>query len=204
VFIILTPTFLRVKTLTLSPVLSLTISQTIQVTRVQISSIISATNRLHLIPAVTLTENLSVINFIVSTNTIVLFSDLRTLHQTIISICFVINTTNRYISLMALAVLFDGRTSRLAEKLHPRALEVTKIVIGDSVDTTHGVVKPFAVLAPCWLGVRALAVMQFLHAFALSLAVVQVGLSVHPADRLVDLGAPALLQTRPFVLHMGA
>jgi hypothetical protein len=121
-FVVLTAALLRVKTLALSPVLSLAVGQTVQVTRVQISSVVGAANRLHLITAVALTEDFSVVYFVVPANTVVLFSDLRTLHQTIVSVSFVINTANRHIPLMTLAVFLDGRTSRLAEKLHPRAL----------------------------------------------------------------------------------
>lgn len=121
-FIILTTALFRIDRFTFTPMKSLTTSKTIKETRIKISSVISTTNRLYLITTLTFTEDFRIINFIISTNTIILFSEFSTFHQTLISISSVINTTYWDISLMTLTIFFDRRTSGFTEKFNTSAL----------------------------------------------------------------------------------
>ena len=121
-FIILTTTLFRIKTFAFTPMKSFTTSKTIEETRIKIGSIIGTTNRLYLITTLTFSKNFRIINFIISTNTIILFSDFSTFHQTFISIGFIINTTNRYISLMTFTIFFNRRTSTFTEKFNTSTL----------------------------------------------------------------------------------
>ena len=203
-FVVLTPAFFRIKTFTFSPVLSLAISQTVQVTRIQVSSIISSTNWLHLISTIALAENFSIIHFIISTYSIVLFSDLSTFHQALISICFVINSTNRNVSLMTLAIFFDRRTSLFTEQLDTCTLQVTKVVVSHSINTTYSIVKSFTMFTTSWLWIWAFSIMQFFNAFTFSLTVISVGFSIHSTDWLVDFSTATFLQTRSFILDMSS
>ena len=79
-FIIRTTTFFWINMFTFSPMKSFTTSKTIKETRVKICSVISTTDWLYLITTLTFSKNFRIINFIISTYTIILFSDFSTFH----------------------------------------------------------------------------------------------------------------------------
>ncbi len=88
-----------------------------------------------------------------------LLSDISALHHTLISVGFIINTTNRHISLVAFTVFLQRRTSSFAEKRNFGTSQVTHIVIGYSVYTTYSAVETFTVVAMGWLRIRAFTFM---------------------------------------------
>lgn len=83
-------------------------------------------------------------------------------------------------------------------------MEVTKVVVGDSVDTANGVEESFTVLAPSRLGVGALSVVKFGNSDAFEFAFVFVGFSVHSANRFVQIGTSAVSDAASLVLEFGS
>lgn len=196
-------TLFGVDMLALSPVNSLASTKTIKVAWVQICSSISSTDSLLLISAFAFSENFRVIDFIVSADSVILFSNFSTFHQALVSVSLVVNTTNRDISLMALAVGSNRRTRSSAEEVHFGALEITKIIVSYSVDSTNSVEKALAVFTSSRLWVRAFSIVKFRHTSALQLTFVFIGLSVHTTDWLVESRTTAVSDTRALILKSG-
>lgn len=100
-------TLLGVDVFALSPVNGLSSSEAVQVARVQVGSSVSSANGLLLVAALAFSENFRVVNFVVSANSVVLFSDFGAFHQALVSVGLVVDTTDRDVSLVALAVGSD-------------------------------------------------------------------------------------------------
>jgi hypothetical protein len=82
-----------------------TSSQALSKANIQVSSIISSTNWVSVLSAFAFSEKIGIVNLVGSADTVVLLSNLGTSHKTLISVGLIINTTDRYIPLMAFTVL---------------------------------------------------------------------------------------------------
>ena len=156
--VVSTSTFLRIDEFAFSPMYGFTSSETIKVAWIQIGSSIGSTNSLLLVSTFTFSEDFTIVDFIISADTIILLSDFSTFHQTFVSVSLVIDTTNWDVSLMAFTIPLDGWASSFTEEIYFSALQIAHVIISDSINTANSIEKTFTMFTSLWFRIGAFTI----------------------------------------------
>ena len=180
-----TLTVVRVKWLTHSPMETLTTSEALQEAWVEVGSLILTTNILDLGRTSTLTVDKTVIDLVFMTNSIVSSLNVVTCHQTFVSVCLMVNTTNWEVMILTVTG-FVGWAWTINVFLFLSTIEVTLIVISNTVLSTNWLSVSSTVSTVGWVGLRTDSVMKFNLTITVEETGIVIGLHLSTTDRLVD------------------